>query len=84
MQPGTQYINTSLGYHYLLGEDFKCEVGSVISQHCTKQGYSLLQGCTVPRHGADFSIVGAAINKNPHNHSAEQVAGEAEEAEVVP
>lgn len=38
----------------------------------------------MPRHGADFSIVSAAINKNPHNYSAEQVAGEAEEAEVVP
>lgn len=38
---------------------------------------------TVPRHRADFSVVDAAINKNPHNHSAEQFAGEAEEAEVV-
>lgn len=38
----------------------------------------------MPRYGADFSLVGAAIYKTPHNHSAEQVSGEAEEAEVVP
>lgn len=49
-----------------------------------KAGRLSAPGCTVPRYGADFSIVGAAINKNPHNHSAEQVSGEAEEAEVIP
>lgn len=53
-------------------------------QHCTKQGDFLLQCCTVPSREADFSIVGAAINKTQHNHSAEQAAGEAKEAEVVP